>query len=86
MESTIERSVPCSAGPDLSTNFGGLFVRPESDDRSGQSLLDLERDHIRHTLLDTNGVIGGKHGAASRLGLKRTTLQYKMKKLEIHRH
>jgi formate hydrogenlyase transcriptional activator len=46
----------------------------------------VEREHIRHVLHDTNGVIGGKHGAASRLGLKRTTLQYKMKKLEISRH
>jgi formate hydrogenlyase transcriptional activator len=46
----------------------------------------VEREHIRHVLHDTNGVIGGKHGAESRLDLKRTTLQYKMKKLEILRH
>jgi transcriptional regulator with GAF, ATPase, and Fis domain len=50
-----------------------------------QTLRNLERDYIARILHDTNGVVGGNHGAASILGMKRTTLQYKMKKLDIPR-
>ena len=42
-----------------------------------------ERELIIKTLRDTRGVLAGPNGAASRLGLKRTTLQYKIKKLAI---
>jgi formate hydrogenlyase transcriptional activator len=42
-----------------------------------------ERELIIKTLRDTRGVLAGPNGAASRLGLKRTTLQYKIKKLGI---
>ncbi|HEY1272090.1 MAG TPA: sigma 54-interacting transcriptional regulator [Terriglobales bacterium] len=42
-----------------------------------------EREHIIKVLRETRGVLAGPNGAASRLGLKRTTLQYKMKKLGI---
>jgi transcriptional regulator with GAF, ATPase, and Fis domain len=44
-----------------------------------------ERDHILRALRDTKGMIAGDHGAAARLGLKRTTLNSKMKKLGIER-
>jgi formate hydrogenlyase transcriptional activator len=44
-----------------------------------------EREHILKVLRDTNGVLSGPRGAAARLGLKRTTLQGKMKKLGIDR-
>jgi len=37
------------------------------------------------TLRETNWVLGGPHGAAARLGLKRTTLQSRMRKLGIRR-
>jgi len=47
------------------------------------TLLEVERDHITRVLRNTHGVVGGEHGAASILGIKRTTLQYKMKKLDI---
>ena len=43
------------------------------------------RDHIRRVLEKSNWVIGGPNGAATRLGMKRTTLQSKMKKLGIAR-
>ena len=42
-----------------------------------------EREHILRVLHETNGVIGGPSGAAARLGMKRTTLQYRMKRVGI---
>ena len=45
----------------------------------------LARDHIRRVLEKSNWVVGGPSGAATRLGMKRTTLQSKMKKLGISR-
>jgi len=46
-------------------------------------LADAEREHILGVLRDTAVVVGGPKGAASRLGMKRSTLQKKMKKLGI---
>ena len=43
------------------------------------------RDHIVRALREAKGIIGGPGGAAERLGLKRTTLNSKMKKLGIER-
>jgi transcriptional regulator with GAF, ATPase, and Fis domain len=48
-------------------------------------LVDLERSCIAETLQRTNWVIGGASGAAAQLGLPRTTLIYKMRKLGISR-
>ena len=50
------------------------------------TLEDVERQRILQTLRETGGVIGGRHGAAARLGLKRTTLVSKMQKLGISRY
>jgi transcriptional regulator with GAF, ATPase, and Fis domain len=47
------------------------------------TLKDVERDHILQVLRETGGVIGGRHGAALRLGLKRTTLLAKMERMGI---
>jgi formate hydrogenlyase transcriptional activator len=49
------------------------------------TLVDAERDHILGILRQTDWVIGGPNGAAARLGMKRSTLQWKMKKLAISR-
>src|SRR5436853_3700629 len=48
-------------------------------------LADDERDHILRALAASNWVIGGRNGAAERLGMKRTSLVYRMKKLRITR-
>ena len=48
-------------------------------------LAQVERDHILHALEASNWVIGGRTGAAERLGMKRTSLVYRMKKLRISR-
>jgi formate hydrogenlyase transcriptional activator len=50
-----------------------------------QTLEEVERAHIIQVLRDTNGVIGGPQGAAARLGVRRTTLIYRMEKLGIPR-
>ena len=48
-------------------------------------LAEVERDHILRALEASNWVIGGQSGAAARLGMKRTSLVYRMKKLRIRR-
>jgi formate hydrogenlyase transcriptional activator len=48
-------------------------------------LEEVERDHILRTLEASNWVVGGPNGAADRLGMKRTSLVYKMRKLRISR-
>jgi formate hydrogenlyase transcriptional activator len=52
---------------------------------SGLTLADAEREHIRGVLRETGWVVGGPKGAAARLGMKRSTLQKKIKKLAISR-
>ena len=49
------------------------------------TLQDAEREHILKTLREARGLISGPQGAAARLGLKRTTLNSKMRKLGITR-
>jgi len=48
-------------------------------------LAEVERDHILRALEASNWVVGGRNGAAARLGMKRTSLVYRMQKLGIHR-
>ena len=56
-----------------------------SIDRHTQDLEDVQRNLIRRTLEECRWVIGGASGAAQKLGMKRTSLQYRMKKLGIAR-
>jgi formate hydrogenlyase transcriptional activator len=61
---------------------------PPSDSRpapSGMTLADAEREHILRVLHETGWVVGGPKGAATRLGMKRSTLQRKMQMLGISR-
>jgi formate hydrogenlyase transcriptional activator len=86
LENFIERSVILSEGNTLRAPLAEL--RQEiSRQRLGSegTLRDRERDHIIEVLQQTRGVLSGPGGAASRLGVKRTTLQYKMQKLGISR-
>ncbi len=85
LENLIERGVILSPGPELRVNLEELHDPPPVPLTGLHTLRDIEREHIARVLHDTNGVVGGEHGAASILGVKRTTLQYKMKKLEIPR-
>ncbi|MDB5856511.1 MAG: transcriptional regulator, NifA subfamily, Fis Family [Ramlibacter sp.] len=80
----IERCVILSAGETLEIPLGELRLRagPETPD---DSLDAVARDHILRALDECNWVIAGPAGAASRLGMKRTSLQYRMQKLGIER-
>ena len=58
---------------------------PEGIDPQAIPLEDAQRDLIRRALEACRWVIGGASGAATKLGMKRTSLQYRMKKLGITR-
>jgi transcriptional regulator with GAF, ATPase, and Fis domain len=83
LQNFIERSVILSTGAVLS---GSL---PEDTRTSKLSapvtMAEAERSHILQTLKQTEGLLGGPNGAAARLGLPRTTLIAKMKRLGINR-
>ncbi len=51
--------------------------------KKSDNLTEMERDHILRVLRETNGVLSGADGAASRLGIKRTTLQSMLKRFGI---
>ncbi|HKY05772.1 MAG TPA: sigma 54-interacting transcriptional regulator [Blastocatellia bacterium] len=74
-------NVEFARGPDSLKTDSLKSPSPES-----ASLESIEREHILRVLHETNWVVGGADGAAARLGLKRTTLQARMKKLGIERH
>src|SRR5271169_367251 len=81
LENLIERAVILTRGTSLEIPLAELRAAP--DTATPVTLEDAERDHIRRVLEQANGVVGGPNGAAARLGMKRTTLQSKMKKLGI---
>jgi formate hydrogenlyase transcriptional activator len=87
LENFIERAVILSPGSVLRAPLAELedSSEPDSDETPGESLENTERDHILRVLRETKGMISGPGGAAERLGLKRTTLNSKMKKLGITR-
>ena len=86
LENLIERSVILSQGPDLRVPIGELKVQATAAPNGVATLEAADREHILRVLRETDGVIGGPSGAAARLGMKRTTLQSRMKKLGISRH
>jgi transcriptional regulator with GAF, ATPase, and Fis domain len=53
--------------------------------RFARGMADAEKEHILGMLRETGWVVSGAKGAASRLGISRSTLQWKMKKLGISR-
>lgn len=84
LQNVIERSVILSTAPILHLASGELGVPVRSEElRVTRTLAEGERDHIMDVLRQSRGVIGGRNGAAARLGVKRTTLQYRMHKLGI---
>lgn len=84
LENFIERSVILSEGTSLTVPLAELTSANEGAKR-GATLEDLEREHILRVLRETGGVIAGVHGAAARLGMKRTTLQSRIQRLGITR-
>jgi formate hydrogenlyase transcriptional activator len=100
LQNLIERAVILTRGRALeiplaelrqSANFGapGISDMPEAAEAHDQTktgtLKDVEREHILRALNESNWVVGGPNGAAARLGLNRTTLNHRMRKLGIKR-
>ena len=85
MENFIERAVILSHGPLLNVPVEELREPAKSNYQNEKTLESTERDYILRILKETGGIISGPLGAAAKLGLKRTTLQGKMRKLGISR-
>ena len=85
LENFIERSVILSEGSLLRPPLSELRLESPGQPSDDGTLRQKERDHIIEVLRQTRGVLSGPEGAASRLGLKRTTLQSKLRKLGISR-
>jgi formate hydrogenlyase transcriptional activator len=80
LQNVIERAVIVSEGPVLEISFWELKSTPEDP-----TLAAKEREYILRVLHETNWIVSGNNGAARRLGLNRSTLQSKMRKLGISR-
>jgi formate hydrogenlyase transcriptional activator len=87
LQNVIERAVILSPGKSLQVPLGDLpsETQPSGATVETVTLADAEREHILSTLRETSWVVGGPNGAAARLGMKRSTLQWKMKRLGISR-
>ena len=84
LQNFIERSVILTKGAELQAPVGEL-VNKRGPIPGARTLADAERAHIISVLRETNWTVGGRNGAAARLGLVRTTLIAKMRKLGISR-
>ncbi len=89
LQNVIERAVILSTGPDLCLP---PLRNSQQSERSGslsgssskiRTLAEAERAHILQVLSEVDGMVGGQRGAAARLGLARTSLLYRMRKLGI---
>jgi transcriptional regulator with GAF, ATPase, and Fis domain len=87
LENFLERAVILTRGPVLYVPLAELETVTDEQiaNYEDATLHAAEREHILRVLRETDGLIGGPDGAAFRLGLKRTTLNSKIKKLGIER-
>src|ERR1700733_14937455 len=86
LENFIERAVILTPGSTLRAPLAELeMLEEETPATSDPNFHAAEREHILRVLRETKGMIGGSGGAAERLGLKRTTLNSKLRKLGIER-
>jgi len=87
LQNFIERAVILSPHTVLRAPTSELepFSARKGSAMSITGLEEVERDHIVRALEASNWKVGGRNGAAERLGMKRTSLLYKMRKLRISR-
>ena len=87
LQNLVERGVILSRGSRLEIPLAELKQSNKvSNHTNGATTLEaVEREHILRVLGESNWVIGGPSGAAARLGLNRTTLNHRMRKLDITR-
>jgi formate hydrogenlyase transcriptional activator len=82
LQNFVERAVIVTAGPTLQAPVRELKGGGPAG-REVQTLAAAEREAILRALRESNGKVGGASGAAAKLGMKRTTLQARMRKLGI---
>ena len=87
LQNLVEHSVILSSGPTLRVPLTGLQSSAPASQvgTKPQTMEEAEREHILATLKDTKWVVSGARGAAVRLGMNRSTLQFRMKRLGIVR-
>jgi len=86
LQNLVERAVICSTGDRLDVPIPEISERLSAPQPgSARTLQEAERAHILEALKDTRWVLAGPRGAAIRLGINRSTLQFRMKKLGIER-
>jgi formate hydrogenlyase transcriptional activator len=89
LQNLIERAVILSSGPVLRVPVEELKARttvvPDKHQAQAKTLADAERTHILAVLEETDWTLAGANGAAARLGMNRSTLRFRMKKLGIER-
>ena len=86
LQNVVERSVILSNGPELQVAMPEFSGKEAPATREGSNVLQsIERARILQALKEANGQVGGPTGAAARLGMKRTTLQSRMRKYNIAR-
>jgi formate hydrogenlyase transcriptional activator len=85
LQNFIERSVIVSSGSALRPPLESLKAAAETQSMEAITLEEAERNHIRKILEQTRWVVAGPNGAAARLGIKRSTLYFRMQKLGISR-
>lgn len=86
LQNVLERAVLLTEGSDLELSLPRTIdLAPEPPRQPNHTLAEMERSYIADTLRKTNWVVGGRAGAAAKLGLPRTTLISRMRKLGISR-
>jgi formate hydrogenlyase transcriptional activator len=85
LQNVIERSVILSPGRVLQIAIPEIAKSSPPSLRDSRVEEDAERKRILRALRESDGKVAGANGAAARLGLRRTTLQSRMKKLNIER-
>ena len=85
LQNVIERAVVLSVDGILRPAIPKLKRSVRTSSASSKTLEEVEREHILNVLKETNWVIGGQEGAARWLGINRTTLTFRMRKLGITR-
>jgi formate hydrogenlyase transcriptional activator len=86
LQNLIEHSVILSSGPALRVPLAGLHSGPATNQVAKRLTMEqAEREHVLATLKETKWVVSGPQGAAARLGMNRSTLQFRMRRLGIVR-
>jgi formate hydrogenlyase transcriptional activator len=84
LQNFVERAVILTEGSALRAPLAELR-EGKSKSSQGATLKEVERKHVLQVLRDTDWILGGPTGAAARLGIPRTTLIYRMRRLGIER-